>query len=172
MQRKIFYQNGKPILATRGDGFFETAGTLQQVIAEGRRQQQDLAQWLQAAEPSMAVESLAVPAEAPVAQAIAEPEAAILAESVEPLPPAVEPAPPGRPRQRRKRTAVAEPWAADAAVEVQENLPGSLSVGTDALPVQPRPAVRAASRTSGKRWLVAGAERRGRADKHWSTRHR
>ena len=49
MQRKVFYQAGAPILATRGDGFFETVGTLQQLIEEGRAQQRDLAQWQAAA---------------------------------------------------------------------------------------------------------------------------
>ena len=42
MQRKVFYRAGAPILATRGDGLFETVGTLQQLIEEGRRQQRDL----------------------------------------------------------------------------------------------------------------------------------
>src|SRR5687767_13371365 len=47
MQRKIFYAAGQPILATRGGGFYETAGTLQRLIEEGLQQQRDLTAWQQ-----------------------------------------------------------------------------------------------------------------------------
>ena len=145
MQRKIFYRDGTPILATRGDGFFETVGTLQRLIEEGRQQQHDVTQWLRTSEPA---------AELP--------------------PPTAAPAP--RKRQRRERPA-AEPRPAEATRETPEASPEPLPVAPAPLPVpQPRPAASQAAGPSaqerGKRWLVAGAERRGRAAKHWSTRQR
>ena len=65
MQRKVFYRAGVPILATRGDGLFETVGTLQQLIEEGRQQQRDLSQWLEAAEPGAAAGPETLPEVAP-----------------------------------------------------------------------------------------------------------
>lgn len=44
VQRRVFHIDGQPVLATRG-GFLETAGTLALLIAEGLRQQRDLAAW-------------------------------------------------------------------------------------------------------------------------------
>jgi hypothetical protein len=43
MQRKIFRLDGQFVLATRDGSFFETAATLERWIAEGERQQRDLA---------------------------------------------------------------------------------------------------------------------------------
>ena len=175
MQRKIFYRNGAPILATRGDGFFETVGTLQQLIEEGHRQQRDLAQWLQAAEPPQAVEPPAVPDGEPAAAADLVPASTVLAESAEPTARVAEPMAPKPPRPRRKRPAAVASRTADAV----EDVPEDLSVAAPPPAAQPLPAARAAPRPTGtpaqergKRWLMAGAERRGRADKHWSTRQR
>src|SRR4051794_31580413 len=67
MQRKIFYRAGEPVLATRGGGFFETAGTLQKLIEEGRRQQRDLKEWIETAEkPTVAEDATSIPVEAPL----------------------------------------------------------------------------------------------------------
>lgn len=168
MQRKIFYRAGEPILATRGDGFFETVGTLQQLIEKGRRQQQDLAQWLQA-EPAgtaeAAVPTMAEPAEA-VAEAPAEvPEAAPPPAADDPAPaeaaePAPEPMPPER--QRRRRPPASEPTHLPDLPDRDPELAATLSAD----------ASRPTSRDRSQRWLVAGAARRGRAGKHWSTRQR
>src|SRR4051794_6522568 len=70
MQRKVFYRDGEPLLATRGDGLFETAATLRRLIEEGRRQQRDLTQWLQAA--SVAADAEIRPAAASVEAAAGE----------------------------------------------------------------------------------------------------
>lgn len=177
MQRKVFYRAGAPILATRGDGLFETAGTLQQLIAEGRQQQRDLSQWLQAAEPE------ALPKAAS--------EEAVSAEQ-DPVPVSLEAEvaapPPKRPRQKRRRPELMDPDLAAPESVVEETvaaeavLEGDLA-GTVLLPSLPhtlgRTALRVPAAVSqtpgqdrGKRWLMAGAARRGRAGKHWSTRQR
>ena len=250
MQRKVFYRAGAPILATRGDGLFETVGTLQQLIEEGRQQQRDLSQWLEAAEPVAATVPEATPGAAPEPEAAeaAPPGPASLLEPV-----AAEPAasPPKPPRQRRRRPGlVATEPAAPAAEEPVAELPQEVEAGTEMadvagaasppalLPPEPprqrrrrpglvaaepaapaaeepmaeppqaveadtemtevaeaasppaalppvasrspgRTAARAPAATvetpgqdRGKRWLMAGAARRGRAGKHWSTRQR
>jgi hypothetical protein len=189
MQRKVFYRAGAPILATRGDGFFETAGTLQQLIEQVRQQERDLSQWLEAAEPAVPealpepVAALAEPA--PLAQQPATTEAAAKAALPSPK----------RPRQKRRRP---EPPAPEEAFEpgAPEPMAGPLpeaeagweEVAVAALPAAAsRPASRSPGRKAarapaaaaetpgqdrGKRWLMAGAARRGRAGKHWSTRQR
>jgi hypothetical protein len=220
MQRKVFYRAGAPILATRGDGLFETVGTLQQLIEEGRRQQRDLSQWLDAAEPDAATPS-ATPLDAAalpelLREAAPEPEAARPA-PVEPMPApvAAEAAapPPKRPRQKRRRP---EPAALDVAPDVAPGVmqdepaaepepepePGTADTAEAGPPQEletaaglvegvfaalPRSPARASGRAAarapaaaveapgqdrGKRWLMAGAARRGRAGKHWSTRQR
>lgn len=45
MQRKVFRIDGKPVLATCDGSLFETAATLERLIAEGERQRRDLAEW-------------------------------------------------------------------------------------------------------------------------------
>jgi hypothetical protein len=198
MQRKVFYHAGAPILATRGDGLFETVGTLQQLIEEGRRQQRDLSQWLEAAapDPEAASEPEAAGV-APVPTAKVDtpvPEPAPLVEPVvaaDALPtPQVEPAaaPPKRPRQKRRRPEPAtEEMLVTAEIEAEIEAPQAADAEEATadllLPVPSRPLGRAAVRTPtsaveapdqdrGKRWLMAGAARRGRAGKHWSTRQR
>jgi hypothetical protein len=215
MQRKVFYRAGAPILATLGDGLFETVGTLQQLIEEGRQQQRDLSQWLEAAEPGAAAgpETLleVTPEAAP--KAVPAPEAAKAAPAEPaslPEPVAAELAAPPlkRPRQKRRRPelvapelaasepsvpepAVDEPVAkavvaaeaappqdAEAEVEMGElvvapPLPpaASRSLGRIAVRV-PAGTAETPGQDRGKRWLMAGAARRGRAGKHWSTRQR
>lgn len=196
MQRKVFYQAGRPILATRGDGFFETVGTLQQLIDEGRQQQRDLAQWLQAeASASDAVEVAVIPgsAERVTSEVVVVPapvEAVVAVVELTPLPSAaaipamtaseeVAEAPPKRTRQRRSRPAVI-PWVDPAEAEAE---PAAVPEPVEADTVAERVdgPVRSAARPDtaglsaeerGKRWLMAGAARRGRAGKHWSTRQR
>ena len=222
MQRKVFYRAGVPILATRGDGLFETVGTLQQFIEEGRQQQRDLSQWLEA-EPGAAAGPATLPevAPEPASKVIPAPEAAKAAPAEPaslPEPVAAEPAAPPlkRPRQKRRRPelvvpelvvpelaasalsvpeqAVDEPVAeavvaavaaeaeppqdAEAEVEMGElvvaaPLPpaASRSLGRTAVRV-PAAAAETPGQDRGKRWLMAGAARRGRAGKHWSTRQR
>jgi len=210
MQRKVFYRAGVPTLATRGDGLFETVGTLQQLIEEGRQQQRDLSQWLEAAEPGAAAEPETLPEVAPEAapKVVPAPEAAkaLPAEPVSlPEPVAAELAAPPLKRSRQKRQrpelaaselSVPEPAhdePVDEAVVAAEAEPsqdaeaemkmGELVVAAPLLPAALRPLGRTAVRVQaataetpgqdrGKRWLMAGAARRGRAGKHWSTRQR
>jgi hypothetical protein len=179
MQRKVFYRAGEPILATRGDGLFETAGTLQQLIEEGRRQQRDLTQWLQAAPAEAVEDATATLAVAPVEMGTEE-------SNLAPAPEA-EAIPSKRPRQRRRRVEVAkevaEPWGRSVAEEESEAARDPAPPATASFPSgQPWSRARSAPRDAGaatipvqergKRWLVAGAARRGRAGKHWSTRQR
>ena len=65
IQRKVFEIDGQPHLATRDGSFFETAGTLERLIAGelDARQQADLAAW----EAGGTAEPSAAPAPAPVA---------------------------------------------------------------------------------------------------------
>lgn len=177
MQRKVFYRAGAPILATRGDGLFETAGTLQQLIEEGRQQQRDLSQWLQAAEPEATLETVSEAAEPAPLPELLEAEAAA--------------PPPRRPRQKRRRPelvapdlAASEPTLPETvAEEAAAAVPEVEPTGAALLPALPHMLGRAALRMPpavaqnlgqdpGKRWLMAGAARRGRAGKHWSTRQR
>lgn len=183
MQRRIFYMAGQPTLATRGDGFYETAGTLQHLIEEGLQQQRDLAAWQQGQAPSPA------PAAADAGTGTEQPEAAVVAEEppappetpppetppvetaaeeavAQADPPAEREAPPKRARRSRRPA----PAPQLASVLLAEEPPGSplpplAEAGTSI-------AAGARSRQTGQRWLVAGAERRGRAAKHWSMRQR
>lgn len=208
MQRKVFYRAGAPILATRGDGLFETVGTLQQLIEEGRQQQRDLSQWLEAAKPEATAKTVvevggpaALPETAEAAPVPAPLEPTPLLEA-EPVIAKAAP-PPKRPRQKRPRLepAVPEllpfdvaapelpaegPVVAAAATGAAEPLWEAEKTETVITPLSPVPA-RAFGRSAarepaavaetpgqdrGKRWLMAGAARRGRAGKHWSTRQR
>jgi hypothetical protein len=219
MQRKVFYRAGEPILATRGDGFYETVGTLQQLIEEGRQQQRDLATWLQAATPATGpqplksdtaavepvVSNLVMPPEIPAVartdEALSslpsqeEPSAAPVTEAFQSLDeqqvtlpvPAVREAPPKRQRQSRYRLEPTKPWTGTAAQQEraaeQYDADSAVPMPLGSVPSRsPAPPVlltsEAANGTTeppqqrGGRWLVAGAARRGRAGKHWSTRQR
>ncbi len=167
MQRKLFRLGGQDVLATRGGGLYETASTLEQLIAIGRDRLPAPAPLA----PPAAVPSADAEAEAPMAPAEAgssavEPEGAEpkQAETVEAAPVALaaaHPAPPAprrRPRQVRLAPATDAP-AADAAPEV----PAEILL---------RPAARQRKPASATRWAIAGAERRGRTDQHWSKRGR
>jgi hypothetical protein len=192
MQRKVFYLAGAPILATRGDGLFETAGTLQQLIDEGRQQQRDLSQWLEPSQSATGAESEALPEPAPEADMA---KAAPMASASLPAPTRADllAPPPKRQRQKQRRhpdlPVLADPEPAASAQAVEAGSSPDHDVGTaemesTALPpavsrTSGRTATRAPANTveapgqdRGKRWLMAGATRRGRAGKHWSTRQR
>jgi hypothetical protein len=134
MQLKVFNIDGQPHLATRGGGFFETAATLESLIADrlDEQQQADLAAW-EATGVVLPQESAAVPS-APTASAVL--------------------------------ATVREPAAADAA----EGAPTTFQ----AVPVMVTPLApqRALKGDYGARWMMAGAERRGRAGQHWSARRK
>ena len=188
MQRKIFYRAGEPVLATRGGGFFETAGTLQKLIEEGRRQQRDLKEWIETAEePAVAEDATSIPVEAPLELEVGETSPMLQPEPVmsnldAPLATPAK-ADSKRSRQRRWRPEAAEPLSR-LAIEnesktVQASEPATVALVPSGQPQplhQPRPQGAAKVTTlvqeRGKRWLVAGAVRRGRANKHWSTRQR
>lgn len=67
MHRKVFRVGGEAVLATRDGALFETAGTLERLIAEGERQRRDLAE-REAVAPVPAVEAPAPPAPAHAAE--------------------------------------------------------------------------------------------------------
>jgi hypothetical protein len=180
MQRKIFYAAGQPILATRGDGFYETVGTLQRLIEDGL-QQRDLAAWQRAEappptpEPPMPGPAMAEEANSLEASSLpaVEPSAvdADIAEeaTVHAVGKADRVVPPKRERRSRHMAVAVDPWPAPAGQKPSVAEPVSLPVegadrsGGDATARPPQ---------AGQRWLVAGAARRGRAGKHWSNRQR
>ena len=189
MQRKVFYQAGTPILATRGDGFFETVGTLQHLIEESRAQQRDLAQWLEAEAEAEAMpgKTDALTTADPVGPDLREVVAmAALAPTPEPGPEPVSAAvlpeadaadsaevAPKRSRQKRRRPAVI-PWIDPAMTEAAPEPvpPGPLEMDSPARSAARTESAVLSVEDRGKRWLIAGAARRGRAGKHWSTRQR
>jgi len=65
MQRKVFRVGGEAVLATRDGALFETAATLERLIADGERQRRDMATW-EASTPATAVEPPAPPTPRPV----------------------------------------------------------------------------------------------------------
>ncbi|MBY0330262.1 MAG: hypothetical protein K2X49_06300 [Acetobacteraceae bacterium] len=152
MQRKLFHAGGREVLATRGGGLYETASTLERLIAEGLK--------LLPASPR------AMPEPGP--SQVAEPEPSQVAE---PQPPAMaEPPPAPKRRRARPASAMAPADPAPASPEPPESEP--------ALPAGPRAAATAIPPRSRRhhaeppRWSTAGAARRGRATVHWSTRVR
>jgi hypothetical protein len=176
MQRKVFYASGQPILATRGDGFYETAGTLQRVIEEGLQQQQDLAAWHGSMAPEVAPARAEEPPRPAAEPAVAEPAVAETGDSLpaSPVPERVE-APAPRPKRTRRRPPAATATSLWLAEATEDEAPAP-----EAAPEPPAlPDIAPPARTTsvrplrpGQRWVVAGAERRGRASKHWSGRQR
>jgi hypothetical protein len=165
MQRKVFRIAGTAVLATRDGTFFETAATLAPLIAEGERQQRDLAAWEAAAPvaeipaPPREPERPADAALAPTGQAAPDLELATAPEPALPLEADVAsaegeaPAPAG--------VAVQEPQT-EATSELVPLVLGAAKPTVPAAPVRKAPR--------GERWLTAGAERRGRLVQHWSRR--
>ncbi len=167
MQRKIFYAGGQPILATRGDGFFETVGTLQRVIEEGLLQQRDLAAWQQDAMAAVVPKAEPEPATQMFAPTETMPFEINAADTMaEARPVAEQLMPPKRARRSRRSVAVTS-WPLEEMPEA-EQMPLS-TLASD------KPASVIATRSGpqpGQRWRVAGATRRGRAEKHWSQKQR
>ena len=97
MQKKVFRIGGAAVLATRDGALFETAGTLERLIAEGERQRRDLAGW------KAAVSVVDTPASPPPPTAEPEPPSATKAAPA-PLP-AKKAVPRGAARGERWRTA-------------------------------------------------------------------
>jgi hypothetical protein len=146
MQRKVFRIAGTAVLATRDGTFFETAATLAPLIAEGERQQRDLAAWEAAALPAPPLESErpAGPTLAPTGQVVPDLELVIAPEPTPPL-------------------------KADVASAEEDEAPAPAAlVSVAAKQTVPAAPMRKAPR--GERWLTAGAERRGRLVQHWSRR--
>lgn len=147
MQRKLFHAGGREVLATRGGGLYETASTLERLIAEGLK--------LLPASP----------------RAVPEPQPNPM---VEPEPPAAAEPPPA-PKRRRAR-AVAAPALSEPALSKpapsehpapEHALPAGPRAAATAIPPRSR-----RHHAEPPRWSTAGAARRGRATVHWSTRVR
>ncbi|WP_187830265.1 hypothetical protein [Siccirubricoccus phaeus] len=160
MQRKVFTIDGRPFLASRGDGLYETAGTLSALIEQGREVMAYFGQ-----PPAAAARAEAAPeAAAAPAEEAAAPAEAVMAEGAgaEAEPAKARAAAP----QRRPRKPRAAPEAREEAAP-----PGPADLSPEAvLPRFPLGPGRAARR--GGRWLTAGAERRGRREQHWSARQK
>jgi hypothetical protein len=154
MQRKLFHVGEQQVLATRGGGLFETAATLERLIAEGRAR-------LGAVVP--AAES-AVPETMPVETAPPEPEAT-------PAEPGSADTTPEAPRVRTRRPRAAKPASVPMpGIDAMAPAPGDAAQQAAASVVRaPR---RRAKQDEAPRWSTAGAARRGRAAVHWSTRNR
>jgi hypothetical protein len=165
MQRKVFQIAGMAVLATRDGTFFETAATLAPLIAEGERQQRDLAAW-EAAAPVAEV-----PAPPPNPEWLAGTTFAPAEQKAPDLAPVVapEPAPPPEPALASAEEAT-PPVTAVAAAEPQA---GAAPEPASIVPVAEKRTGSAAPMRKvqrGERWLTAGAERRGRLAQHWSRR--
>ena len=163
MQRKLFRLDGREMLATCGGGLYETASTLDRLIAIGR-------------------DRLPAAVSAPVVMAAApEPSPAVVAAAPEPSPVApetmarepeatqpdvahedAEPVTAPRPR-RRARAARVVPLASEADPVAEPEAASDIA---------PRPGTRARKPAAASRWSTAGAERRGRTEQHWSKRVR
>ncbi len=181
MQRKLFRFDGQEMLATCGGGLYETASTLDRLIAIGRDRLPPAASASASApvpvalapEPSPAVVALA-PEPSPAIEAVAPEPSQIVPEVPAPEPVAAQPdaapvetdgsEPVAAPRPRRRaRAARVAPVAseADPVAEPEVAIDGT-----------PRPGSRARKPAAASRWATAGAERRGRTDQHWSKRVR
>ena len=182
MQRKLFRLDGREVLATRGGGLYETASTLQRLIAEGRQHLAAVVPDPVASgadtEPGPPVAVELPPTSAPVsvgpaagaatlsddasvAASVTDDAPRVAASSAE-VPLLATEAPPKAPRRRRAAAAPVAPSPVPAIAPVMTPA---------AVPASPaaRPR-RAAAETP--RWSTAGAERRGRAAVHWSKRGR
>jgi hypothetical protein len=190
MQRKVFYIDGQAMLAGRGDGLFETVGTLMQLIEQGRQVLAYQEVPVAAAQQPEAVEALA---EAPAAVEPAEPEP-IAVEAAEATAPSLaevdatpqdvpttiaDAAPAEVPAVKRRRAAPRRPLPAPALVSttVEDEAPAEALPPLDAVTPDLAAADQAhlPARRPGRtkpRWVTAGAERRGRRDNHWSSRQK
>lgn len=169
MQRKVFRVGETAVLATRDGSFFETAATLTSLIEEGEQQRRDLAAWQEAdVETALAArESTPEPPSRPPEIETAEPPVKVKRRV-------------GRPR---KDPTAAEPLPCKPKSQPAKAVPSPALFGTEGAnkqleevssPTQspPTPRARAARKPREPHWMTAGAERRGRAAQHWSTRYR
>lgn len=146
MQRRVFFIAGEPYLAVRSDGFCETVGTLEPLIAEGLKTLKEVAppplEPMVEPEPMARIEPATQPE--PTSEAAAE----------------VAPRRPRAPRKSRlEPAAVPQPVLAEPRPVVAQAI----------APATAKPRIREKEQP---RWLTAGAERRGRARMHWSARSR
>jgi hypothetical protein len=193
MQRKLFRLAAGEMLATRGGGLYETAATLERLIADGMA--------LIAAAPSRPV-APAQPAVLAQPAAVAQPAPdpaepdPVPAGSAGPAPLAVaaetEAAPSPAPERMADAAGVA-PVPAQEASETDPDLPPPPPPPrtprrrrTPAAPKEPGAATAPAMPAAGEdpatsrsrrapespRWATAGAARRGRTDQHWTKRGR
>jgi hypothetical protein len=165
MQRKVFQIAGMAVLATRDGTFFETAATLKPLIAEGERQQRDLAAWVAAAP---VVEPPAPPREPEQPAGAALVSAGQTAPDLErvPTPKSAQPLEADVASAEEEAPA---PAALLALAPQVEAAPKPVPVApVVAKPMVPSAPVRKVPR--GERWLTAGAVRRGRLAQHWSRR--
>ena len=155
MQRKVFRIGDKSVLVTRGGGLYETAATLQGLLALGRER-------IEAGRAQVAVEKPAMPPAALPQWQSTDPDL-MAARPVRPIA-----------KQRSERRAGAARSIKPAAGRDQEVMPPHEAPRSDAQVSRPRsaPAARRSRGWHEPRWVTAGAERRGRAGVHWSTRLR
>jgi len=181
MQRRIFFIEGRPHLALRSDGFCETVGTLEPLIAYGRARLASQAP----PEPAIAAPPPPVGFEPAPAVAAPAPEAASLAEASAA---AALPEPPPAPMRRGRPPKIRDANAPPPVPKRRGRPPKALAappapkpaVTAPALPpLAVEPLLRAAIAPTAKRrttqpdaprWLTAGASRRGRSAVHWTTR--
>lgn len=171
MQRKIFYIEDEPVLATRGGGLYETAATLSGLLEFGRERIR--AGLIPRPAATLVVhETAAADVEArsadldPITPPEAEAdEAAKSEQSVE---------------KRIRRTAQARSIRKLEQAQVVKPLDAAEGTEQGSVPPVPEPAsavspARRSCRTRESRepkWMTAGADRRGRASVHWSTRQK
>ena len=163
MQRKLFKLDGTAVVATRDGTFLETTATLEQLIEEGERQQRDLADWQAAAlaEALPEIEAASLPQ--------SEPEPPDTAETELPVP---EPAPA---KAEIVQLALTPPAAElEAPTEAEEALPLPVVAASVHSMIPGAQSTTPPTRKHPRQdqWVTAGAERRGRAVKHWSTRRK
>lgn len=169
MQRKIFYIDGKAVLATRGGGLYESAATLEGLLGFGRERiraglvqvatpmQDETPAIVTGVAPELPVMTLAVV----MPQAEAEPGAKeVNARTAKPRAARKIKAPSHGMRQAMEAAVASEP--VELALPSHEPAP---------LPVA-APRTRRIQESREPKWVTAGADRRGRASVHWSTRQR
>ncbi|MCK8787831.1 hypothetical protein M0638_26095, partial [Roseomonas sp. NAR14] len=187
MQRRIFLLDGTPMLVTRDGAYFETAGTLRDVLssappatgaAPGKAEKDPPAPGIE----GMGIEEMAIdgmgvdgagmptpdataPASPPTEAAAPDATARLATVATLPADLATSPDDPPPPRAGRRihhQTAATE----DAAQPFRA--PADSPPATAEPPPAARPRRPGRHTGTPPRWLTAGAERRGRLAQHWS----
>ncbi|MDO9713713.1 hypothetical protein [Paracraurococcus lichenis] len=161
MKRKIFQIDGAPVTAARDGVFFETAATLEQLIADAERQQRDLAVW-EASPPAPVEAPPKVEAEPLVTPARVKPEPVLPDPTLEVAEPA-NPVP--------EAPLVVGPDSAEQ-LEVVASQSAMAAAAPSTVSNTPARAASAVRQPHRRNWMTAGAERRGRAAQHWSGRRK